>query len=73
MLKFNLYEHIDFIQYIYGGDIVFGKNGIYDLNTEIKIDIMRYLPSSFILEINFKDCNNGGGYLELSFSIESCK
>lgn len=55
MLKFNLYEHIDFIQYLDDGDIVFGKNGIYDLNTEIKIDIMRYLPDSFIIVISFKD------------------
>lgn len=73
MLKFNLYEHIDFIQYLDDGDIVFGKNGIYDLNTEIKIDIMRYLPSGFILTINFKDCDDLVGNLELSFSIESCK
>lgn len=73
MLKFDLYEHIDFIQYIDEGDIVFGKNGIYDLNTEIKIDIMRYLPKGFILVIDFKDRDGLVGYLELSFSIESCK
>lgn len=73
MLKFNLNEHIDFIQYVDEGDIVFGKNGIYDLNTEIKIDIIRYLPSSFIIIIYFKDRNNLIGYLELSFSIEDCK
>ena len=73
MLKFNLNEHIDFIQYVDAGDIVFEKNGIYDLNTEIKIDIMRYLPNSFILVIHFKDCDNLVGYLELSFSVESCK
>ncbi len=73
MLKFDLYEHIDFIQYIDEGDIVFGKNGIYDLNTEIKIDIMRYLPKGFILVIDFKDRDDLVGYLELSFSIESCK
>ena len=73
MLKFNLNEHIDFIQYVDAGDIVFEKNGIYDLNTEIKIDIMRYLLNSFILVIHFKDCDNLVGYLELSFSVESCK
>lgn len=73
MLKFNLNEHIDFIQYVDDGDIVFGKNGIYDLNTEIKMDIIRYLPSSFIIIISFKDRDNLVGYLELSFSIESCK
>ena len=73
MLRFNLYEHIDFIQYVDGGDIVFGKNGIYDLDTEIKIDIMRYLPNSFIIVISFKDCDNLVGHLELSFSVERCK
>ncbi len=72
MLKFNLNEHIDFIQYLDDGDIVFGKNGIYDLNTEIKIDIMRYLSSSFIITIYFKDRDNLVGSLELSFSAESC-
>jgi len=49
MLKFNLNEYIDFIQYVDDGDIVFGKNGIYDLNTEIKIDIMRYYYVALLL------------------------
>ncbi len=73
MLKFTLNEHIDFIQYLDDGDIVFGKNDIYDLNTEIKIDIMRYLSSSFIITIYFKDRDNLVGSIELSFSAESCK
>ena len=73
MLKFNLYEHIDFIQYLDDGDIVFGRNGVYDLNTEIKIDIMRYLPNSFILVISFKTHDNLVGDIELSFSVENCK
>lgn len=73
MLKFNLNEHIDFIQYIDDGDIVFGKNGMYDLNIEIKIDIMRYLPNSFIIVISFKDRDNLVGHLELSFSVKSCR
>ena len=35
--------------------------------------IMRYLPSSFIIIISFKDRDNLVGCIELSFSIESCK
>lgn len=70
MLKFNLNEHIDFIQYVDDGDISIWKNGIYDLNTEIKIDIMRYLPSSFIIIISFKNRDNLVGLLNLVFLLK---
>lgn len=73
MLKFKLNEHINFIQYVDDGDIVFGKNGIYDTNTEIKMDIMRYLSNHFILVIEFKGHDNIVGYLELSFSVKNSK
>ncbi len=68
MLKFNLNEDIDFKEYVDDGDIVLGKDGRYDLNMEIKINIRRYLSRSFILVIYFKDRDNFVGYLELSFS-----
>lgn len=45
----------------------------YDLSTEIKIDIMRYLSDSFIIVISFKDRDDLVGNLELSFSIENCR
>lgn len=70
MLQFNLNERINFIQYVDEGDIVFGKNGLYDLNTEIKIDITRYLPTGFLLVIYFKDRDNLVGYLELNFLLK---
>ncbi len=70
MLKFNLNEHIDFIKYVDEGDIVFEKNNIFDLNTEIKLDIVRYLPKSFLLMIDFKNRDGIIGTIELSFSIE---
>lgn len=73
MLKFDLNEHIDFIKYVDDGDIVLGKNGLYDLNTEIKMGITRYLPNSFLLVIYFKNRDNLVGYLELSFSFENDK
>ncbi len=73
MLKFNLNEHIYFIQYVDDGNVVFEKNGLYDLHTEIKMDIMRYLSKSFILMIYFKDHENEVGYIELDFSYKSCK
>ena len=71
MLKFPLNKKIDFIPYVDSGDIVFGKNGVYDLNLEIKINIIRYVPHSFLLIVDFKERDNLVGYLELSFSIES--
>lgn len=40
MLRFNLNEHMDFMKYVDKDDIVSGKNGVYDSNTEIKVDIM---------------------------------
>lgn len=70
MLVFELKEYIDFVQYVDEGDIVFGKNGIYDLNTEIKMEIMRYLPRSFVINVSFRDRDNLVGSLELVFSIK---
>ncbi len=67
MLKFKLSESIDFMKYIDTGDIVFGKNGIYDLDTEIRIDIMQYLPKSFLLDIQFNNRDNLIGSIELTF------
>lgn len=69
MLEFNLYEHINFIKCVDAGDIVFGKNGIYDLNTEINMEIVRYLSKSFVITIYFKDRDDIVGNLELTFSI----
>lgn len=70
LLKINLNEHVDFMKYVDDGDIVFGKNGKYDLNVDIKMDLMRYIPSGFLLVINFKDRDNMVGMLELSFSFD---
>ena len=70
MLTFELKKYIDFVQYVDEGDIVFGKNGIYDLDTEIRMEIMRYLPRSFVINVSFKDRDNLVGSLELVFSIK---
>ena len=70
MLTFELKKYIDFVQYVDEEDIVFGKNGIYDLDTEIRMEIMRYLPRSFVINVSFKDRDNLVGSLELVFSIK---
>ena len=70
MLKFKLNKHINFIQYIDQGDIVFGKNGLYDLNVEIQMDIIHYVPNYFIHNILFNDYDDVVRNIEFSFSTE---
>lgn len=70
MLKFQLNEHIDFIKYVDAGDIVIGINGKFDLNAEIKMDIMRYLSNSFLLNISFQNREDLIGKIELDFKLK---
>ena len=69
MLKFEMNQHIDFIKYVDDGDIVFSHNNLYDLNTEIRMDIMRYLSNNFLLNISFKDRDDLVGNIELDFKL----
>lgn len=69
MLNFKLNEHIDFMKYVDDNDIVFEKNGVFDLNIDIKMDIIRFLPKSFLIMVYFRDRDNLVGQIELSFSV----
>ncbi len=70
MLAFRLNEHINFLEHVDEGDIVVGVDGVYDLNFEVKMDIVRYLPKSFLLKIDFKKRNDYVGDIEIDFSIQ---
>ena len=69
MVKFELNKVIDFTKYIDLYDIPFGINGIYNLDINIKMEIIRYLDRSFILNISFNNEKTIVGRIELSFSI----
>lgn len=70
MLKFELNKIIDFTEFIDMYDVTFGINGVYTLDAEIKMEIIRYLDTSFILNIMINHQNMVIGCLELTFSIE---
>lgn len=69
MIKFELNKNIDFTKYIDLHDISFGINGIYNLDMNIEMEIIKYLERSFILNISFNDGKKVFGRIELSFSI----
>lgn len=69
MIKFELNKVIDFTKYVDLYDISFGINGIYNLDINIKMEIIRYLDRSFILNISFNIKQKVFGRIELSFSI----
>lgn len=69
MVKFELNKVIDFTKYIDLYDIPFGINGIYNLDMNIEMEIIKYLERSFILNISFNDGKKVFGRIELSFSI----
>ena len=69
MVKFELNKVIDFTKYIDLYDIPFGINGIYNLDMNIEMEIIKYLERSFILNISFNDRKKVFGRIELSFSI----
>ena len=70
MLKFELNKIIDFTEFIDMYDVTFGINEVYTLDAEIKMEIIRYLDTSFILNIMINHQNMVIGCLELTFSIE---
>lgn len=69
MVKFELNKVIDFTKYIDLYDIPFGINGVYNLDMNIEMKIIKYLERSFILNIGFNDGKKVFGRIELSFSI----
>lgn len=72
-LKIDFTESVDFIKYIDDGDIVFGYNGVFDLNIRFQIRIIKYLSNKYILNIFFQSFNYDGddivGDIELIFGL----
>lgn len=70
LLDFALNTHIDFKPYVDDGDIIFGVDGKYMiLSEDIRMDIIRYLPNSFLLHIDFYTSFNEAGVIEIDFKL----
>ena len=72
--KLDLSRPTDLCEYIDKGESIFGYNGIFDLNIELKVDAMRYLSDKYVLIVSFKSLNYNGedivGNIEIVFKLD---
>ena len=72
-LKLDFTNSSDFIKYIDDGDVIFGYNGVFDLDIKFQISIMKYLSNKYVLNILFKSSNYDSddiiGDIELIFGL----
>ena len=68
MKKYKNNEHINFIDNIYANDVIFGVNGIYNLDVNIlQADVIKYLDKKFLLKLLLKTSDNYVLELEIDF------